>query len=241
MSIIVLESADARVEIDSMGAYVRSLTNIGRDLLFPAQQIGEKVRGGMPVCAPIFGPGDAVGLKQHGFARDVEWMIAKQSDDTVRLTFEASSQKDIPDPYVGCAMSYTVKLRENMLSAVLTVANSGATAFVCSPGLHPYFVTDDATSVVISADVSRHFDASELAATQFLPPHQEWVTVELKGASAKLTSTTLQRYAVWSANPDRYLCVEPTWAGNLADQTILPLLPPGEQKTFEMTLGWSIA
>ncbi len=239
MSIIVLESADARVEIDSMGAYVRSLTTIGRDLLFPAQQIGEKVRGGMPLCAPIFGPGDAVGLKQHGFARDVEWMITEQSDDTVTLTSEASSQKHIPEPYAGCMMTYTVKLRENMLSALLTIGNNGPSAFVCSPGLHPYFVTDDATSVVISSDVSRRFDASELAATQFLPPHQERVTVELKGVVARLTSTTLQRYAVWSANPDRYLCVEPTWAGNLADQAVLPLLQPGEQKTFNMTLGWS--
>lgn len=241
MSIIVLESAHARAEIDSNGAYLTNLTIRGADLLFPAQQIGEKTRGGIPVCAPIFGPGDSVGLKQHGFARDIGWKVRNSSDDEATLDCIAAQYPDIPHAYQGCVMTLTVKLRENLLAAELAVKNEGNEAFVCSPGFHPYFAVDDATKVTVGGAVNRSFSADELAATQFLPQHQQQVTVKLQEYLVTISSSSLQQYAVWSANPDRYICVEPTWAGNLAGQAEMPLLQPGEQKNFAMSLRWSAA
>jgi galactose mutarotase-like enzyme len=137
-------------------------------------------------------------------------------------------------------MTYTVKIRENSLFMNLSIENRGEAAFVCSPGFHPYFPTTDATKVVIQSDVTRQFDTEALAATQFLPPHQERVLIDLDTMKVTIASTTLQRYAVWSANPDRYICVEPTWAGNLADQPELPKLTPGERREFDTTLTWEV-
>jgi len=226
-------------EIDTNGALVRSLTVGGnKQLLFPAQMIGEKLRGGIPICAPIFGPGDDVGLRQHGFARDVEWSVIHQSNDEVLLSFDAIKHAKTSPPYQGCAMTYAVKIRENSVLLQLHMENHGEDAFVCSPGFHPYLTTTDATKATIRSEVVRQFNADELAATQFLPPHQEQVSVELGDVRTILGSSILQRYAVWSANPDRYICVEPTLAGSLADQPAWPLLQPGESEDFAMTLRW---
>lgn len=80
MSTLTLRTATSSAEIDTNGAYLTVLKAGVKNVLFPAQYIGEKLRGGIPVCAPVFGPGDAVGLKQHGFARDTEWKVLRQSD-----------------------------------------------------------------------------------------------------------------------------------------------------------------
>lgn len=231
-----------RLTIDQQGAYITSLRSAdGQDILFARTHIGEKLRGGLPVCAPVFGPGDAVGLKQHGFARDVEWTVHQRSADALVLTFDAVGHEAIPSVYQGCTMLFTVKISENSLFVGLSIENRGDMAFVCSPGLHPYFPTADATTVTIQSDSTRHFTADELAATQFLPPHQAQVEVQLAGCKVFMTSTTLQQYAVWSANPDTYICVEPTWAGNLDAQATMQLLLPGEKMHADMTLKWSFA
>lgn len=238
MSQIRLVSGNASAVLDTNGAYVTVLKNGGHDILFPAQRIGEKLRGGAPVCAPIFGPGDAVELKQHGFARDVEWVVTRQSQDEITLSFNAMGHSEIPVQYRGCVMTYTVTICESHLALKLTIENRGNHAFVCSPGFHPYFLTNNAPSVTVQSDTVRQFSVEELAATQFLPPRQRVVAVDLGAAIVRMTSDTLQRYAVWSADPDKYICVEPTWAGNLADQTMQNLLQPGKHEAYEMTLAW---
>lgn len=238
---IVLGVHSAKLSLSSNGAYVRNLIVNGEDLLFPAQLIGEKLRGGIPVCAPIFGPGDAVGLRQHGFARDVEWTVLRQSDDEAILIFSATARTELPISYQGCVMMYTVKIRENSLFLSLTIENHGETPFVCSPGFHPYFRTGDATKVTVKSDIARRFTADELAVTQFLPPYQEEVTAQFETYDVTLRSATLQRYAVWSANPEKYICVEPTYVGNLDVDTAMPLLQPGERREFDMAMSWEIA
>ena len=239
MYIYLKNQSQATVKIDTKGALVCSFdVDANRQILFPAQMIGEKLRGGIPICAPIFGPGDDVGLRQHGFARDVEWSIAHHSIDEATLTLDASSYAGLPVQYQGCVMTYAVKIRENSVLLQLHIENHGTEPFVCSPGFHPYFATTDATKITIQSEVMRRFTSQELAATQFLPPHQEQVTVELGSHRAIMSSSTLQRYAVWSANPDRYICVEPTLAGNLIDQPSWSLLQPGKYRDFDMILTW---
>jgi D-hexose-6-phosphate mutarotase len=239
MSVLTLQSGAAIADIDTTGAYLTQLKNGMTELLFPAQRIGEKMRGGIPLCAPIFGPGDTVGLRQHGFARDVEWKVTRLEADEIVLSFDFAGDPDLPDSYDGCRMTYTVKLRENSLFLQLNIENQGEAAFICSPGFHPYFPTSNATEVTIRADSTRSFTADELLATQFLPPHQEKTGVRLDGVEVATSSQTLQRYAVWSANPDKYICVEPTWAGYLDDQAAPLALQPGQYKDFDIELSWS--
>jgi len=238
MSTLSLRCGSSTASFDTKGAYLTALKTDATNILFPAQLIGEKLRGGIPVCAPIFGPGDSVGLKQHGFARDVDWKVVSRADDEVVLSFEAKRGQELAEAYQGCVMIYTVKIRENSLSLHLIIENKGEAAFVCSPGFHPYFPTEDATAVRVSANKTYQFDADELAATQFLSPYIDNSTIDLGNVKVTLASSALQQYAVWSANPDTYICVEPTLAGNLDAQAIPPCLNSGEKAEFEMTLSW---
>ena len=240
MTLITLQKNDTLLEIGTEGAYIKNVVSNNTNILFPAQKIGEKLRGGIPLCAPVFGPGEVVGLNQHGFARDVEWVVLQKSDDSVTLRFDAANHSDIPEQYRGCGMMLAISVAEKRLSMNLLVENNGVASVVCSPGFHPYFPTSDATNVLVLANKEYRFDVEQLAATQFLPPGQRQTEVNLDNLKVTLKSDTLQRYAVWSANPDKYICVEPTWAGNLADQPSVPILEPGEQREFTMTLSWEV-
>lgn len=226
------------LRLQTQGAYITQLFDSTEQLLFPAQMIGQKLRGGIPVCAPIFGPGESVGLRQHGFARDVGWTVLRQTANEAVLSFDAAEHVDVPRQYHGCEMTYAMKIRENLLELSLTVENNGEAAFVCTPGFHPYFPTSDATKVTVQSDISRQFTEHELIATQFLPPHQTQVAVTLENIEFIIKSNELQRYAVWSANPDKYICVEPTLQGNLDSHASSPFLHPGEQKRFLMSVSW---
>jgi D-hexose-6-phosphate mutarotase len=238
MSTLSLQSGTTTAIFVTNGAYLTSMKSDETDILFPAQKLGEKLRGGIPVCAPVFGSGESVGLKQHGFARDVEWEVVSQADDEATLSFEDKRNHELPEAYQGCVMTYTVKIRENSLVMNLIIENHGETAFIYSPGFHPYFPTSDATNVTIKTDTSYQFDSDKLAATQFLPPQTGTINVDLDTVKVTLASDSLQQYAVWSANPDSYICVEPTMAGNLDAQTVLTYLNAGERAEFEMTLSW---
>ena len=74
-----------RATINPEGAYIESLQPLhGSQLLFPRTEIGDdKSRGGVFACAPVFGPGDKVGLAQHGFARNFEWRIDPSGDQNL--------------------------------------------------------------------------------------------------------------------------------------------------------------
>ncbi len=60
MSEIILRNHSASMQINTLGAYVDNLVLHGREVLFPKTnvQVGTdtKLRGGMHVCLPQFGP-----------------------------------------------------------------------------------------------------------------------------------------------------------------------------------------
>jgi len=91
---------------DPQGATVISYSHDGRERLFtssksnPSPSDKAAVRGGVPICWPIFGPPNLdnplfAQLKQHGFARTSVWQLEDHAaaDDTaegVKAVFSAS-------------------------------------------------------------------------------------------------------------------------------------------------------
>lgn len=152
---------DIRLEVDPHGAYVRKLEYKGKQLFFPYTEFKDgKVRGGMHVCLPNFGPAPDQDLNQHGFGREALWQLATSKDEpvkgtpkdsdetsgTVRLRLSAaSSHKVIPKRYEGMfarlvyGISFDEKKNTVSLSADLTVLNRGKTDMNIAPAFHPYF------------------------------------------------------------------------------------------------------
>lgn len=231
-----LTFSDTKCEISAQGAGVISLICQGVDILFPTQMIGEKLRGGIPLCAPVFGPGEMVGLKQHGFARNIMWRVVEQSANEAKLTPVKNKvwDENVPSEFRGCDMAYGVSLSQNTLQLTLTITNIGDMPFACSPGFHPYFPTRNASKCMV---LENAFADKQLLDTQFLAD-QKTVTLETEDTTVTLASEAMQHYAVWSANPDKYICVEPTYGGYLEHQSAVPMLEPGDSKTYTAQISW---
>ena len=85
LSTITLKNAAGdSVTAYQFGACVTSYVKNGVDVLMvrpDAKLDGSKpISGGIPHCFPQFGPGD---IQQHGFARNLDWEIAEQTDSSV--------------------------------------------------------------------------------------------------------------------------------------------------------------
>lgn len=250
---IQLQNSDgSQLELDPQGGYIVSYQCDGggqerTDLLFPRQVLeGGKIRGGVPVCAPVFGPGDMVGLAQHGFARNVQWHVDAQTNNEVQLALvnPASEVKELSSVYYGCEMVLTVRISTpgdgiHEVYMKLEISNVGGDSFVAKPGFHPYFPVANGADATAYAVDGHMFTADELLATQSFEAPAASVLIEGEGLHAVIRQNGLPTYMVWSANADKYICVEPTAGGYLcAHDATKQLLHPGGRKSYDMTVQW---
>ncbi|KZO94376.1 galactose mutarotase-like protein [Calocera viscosa TUFC12733] len=113
------------------------------------------VRGGIPICWPIFGPPsreEYKALKQHGFARSSVWTYAETVLDAAegvsgRFVLESSEQTEklFPHPF---KLVYTVTLAEHQLTTSLRVYNTGTAPLAFQALLHNYFRGEAASAGV---------------------------------------------------------------------------------------------
>jgi glucose-6-phosphate 1-epimerase len=133
------------------GACVTSYVKGGTDYLCvrpDAKLDGSKpISGGIPHCFPQFGPG---AIQQHGFARNVDWEVAEQSDDKVvmRLTENDYTMEMWPHPF---ECTYTVKLGEESLNTEFSVTNTGDKPFDFTAALHTYWSVSGIKNIKITS------------------------------------------------------------------------------------------
>ena len=137
MSEIILRNHSASMQINTLGAYVDNLVLHGREVLFPktSVQVGTdtKLRGGMHVCLPQFGPDSKNHLAQHGFGRTSTWQVRYQNESDVGLRL-ISTAKGYEN--VEWLLDYSLP-NENEAVATLTVCNYGDAPVRTSPGSIP--------------------------------------------------------------------------------------------------------
>lgn len=215
----------------SQGAIITSVSDDrGDDILFPRQYIAtlNKERGGSHVCFPQFGPDGSGKLAQHGFGRDSLWSQIVATDIQQQYRLECDGE------YQGTTAVLTYTRENNAMTMELSVHNDGQSAIRCSPGLHPYFATHNASVLLNGQDVER--DCSVMREI-FGDTH----TLETSKHRITLSSDTLHTWAVWSDSTGRYLCVEPTLAGNAflshGDEGV-DIIRPGGQKQYRVTITW---
>lgn len=243
-----------RAEVNLFGGYLENFTDIdGNDLLFPRQDLGGKDRGGVPVCAPIFGPGESVGLKQHGFARNLLWEGQKsEGPNEIKLTLvnPRSQDETLPEEYEGCAMELSVRIGtsedgDSRLGMNLRVRNYGPKSFVLSPGFHPYLPLEDGDEIekIALAEPDsqdfRQYTAKEYAEVQYPPFASEKTIIAMHGKQVEITTAHLPALVAWSANPDMYVCIEPTATGVLdVDKVAENMFHTGQERNYSMSMVW---
>ncbi len=244
---VELQSATGYVaQINPTGAFVEFWTKAdGTELLYARRDMSNgKNRGGIPICAPIFGPGDVVGLNQHGFARNCTWVVDEQTQSQVKLSLDnpASHVEDLPPVYAGCGLELVVALSENSLLETLIVRNIGIEPFTLNPAFHPYFPIGSDSSAVqaeISVDDQTYkLTEDELLATRKIDSTNSVARLQTTQGIWTITGEGLPLFAVWSESPRNFICVEPTESGYLGD-TPPGELAPNESKIVSMVLTYA--
>lgn len=108
---------------------------------------GVPIRGGIPLCAPWFGPHPTDSHKpNHGFVRNNDWAvksIEELPNGEVKLEFLFDTQNTEADTYDYCfQLKLSMTLGESVKLA-LTVVNLGGDEMPFSWAFHTYFAIND--------------------------------------------------------------------------------------------------
>ena len=155
-SVTVIQSGPVAAVVDSFGAKCLAIIIDGHNQLFYEESdIGHS---GIPICFPSFGPldnqelihdGKTWPMKQHGFARDLEFKQVESTADSVRyeLTQNQETLKRYPFKF---QFLVTHQLLADGLRIELSIRNLSNQAMPISPGIHPYFSVDDPANVTVT-------------------------------------------------------------------------------------------
>ncbi len=137
------------------GATLVSYVVRGRELLFVSSKAvfdGKKaIRGGVPLCFPLFGPPSAQHYKltQHGFARTSLWSVVSSDASSVALELRSSDATRALWPF-EFRVVFTASLSNTALLTRFETENTGANPFDFSFCFHAYFAVTSLTTTRIA-------------------------------------------------------------------------------------------
>lgn len=144
---IKLENEKLKVEIAELGAQLHSIKRQGNDLEYLWQ--GDPASWGRqaPILFPFVGRlkndqyefnGTVYHQTQHGFARDKEFSVAKQSKSAVTLELKDSEETQAVFPF-AFDLQVSYELIDDTLQIQYAVNNPGDSSLIYAIGAHPGF------------------------------------------------------------------------------------------------------
>lgn len=246
------------------GAIVTSFRVRERELLYLDQATfndrSKNVRGGIPLLFPAAGKlledrWQHGTMKQHGFARNMAWTVAAQSESQVTLLLGANDETLSSYPWKFTA-SLTYAIEPATLVLSFEVVNEDSTPMPFAFGLHPYFVVRDKAHAKIPTKATRAYDNVAKTIVPFggfdftsaevdlhLVDHGSTsATLDLGDATIAMEcSSEFKRWVVWTLPGKEFICLEPWSAPGNALNTGEDLIevPPGGRHT--MTVRFSVS
>lgn len=162
-----IETAACTSEIYLLGAHITAWTPAGAEpVLWMSDssvfESGTAIRGGIPICAPWFGPGKNGDLQPaHGWFRTNEWQLdsaSVASDGTATLTFSLDgADAEVPEGQpTGLRGEYIVVMGAAL---DLTLTISSDEEFELEEALHAYIDVSDIHEVTVEGlDGGRYVD-----------------------------------------------------------------------------------
>lgn len=148
MAVYSLGNAQLRIGVDTLGAELKSLKNVesNREYMWDAKP--EYWKRTSPVLFPVVGSlnngcyrydGKEYPMSQHGFARDMEFELLRQTED--ELVFVLKSGKETWGKYpFDFELEIGYRIDENNLVISWRVTNCGDKEMYFSIGGHPAFL-----------------------------------------------------------------------------------------------------
>ena len=138
------------------GGVITNWVSDGKEILyFDEKRFMDKtksIRGGIPILFPICGNlhtsssvfgKDYLQLKQHGFARDLEWQHTFNENEKSLCLFLNESEKTKKYYPFDFELKIEVTLKINCLEFEITIQNKTDIEMPINFGLHPYFKISD--------------------------------------------------------------------------------------------------
>lgn len=223
-----------RATIDTTGAWVTSLSTGKDHVLFPQDLvvIGPdtlKLRGGLHICSPYFGPDPVGDGPQHGFARDEEWKVDRLNGSDIQLVHRSDSGrfKGLVQKLQYLALGSPDK---GTFVAFLSLSNEGGEPLGVSPGFHPYFSGRSA---------NEDFSSEALfSRTEERVKYARYHTSLTNGIGVEINAERMMGIFKWSDRPEEYHCIEPvaTSGINLNGVVKTTTLVPGDEMSILLSL-----
>jgi galactose mutarotase-like enzyme len=239
----------------------------GRRVLFLDEQTlrdpTKNVRGGVPVLFPSPGKlaGDAWSyagrhgaMKQHGFARNLPWQVARSGPNAATLTLAANDETRAQFPW-DFTVEQTFAVRGTALRLEQRVTNRADSAMPFGFGFHPYFYVPDAAKrdTTIATRATRAFDnvtkqTIALSAIDLTRPEVDLHLLDHGSTASELVSPLgkvelrgspeYTHWVVWTLAGRDFVCLEPwTCPGDaLNTGERLLVLAPGETRSLWIEL-----
>jgi galactose mutarotase-like enzyme len=159
----VLQNSVTKVIISSLGAEIKSIIHNGKELIYQGAQ-GFWQRSS-PILFPIVGKlnkGEYIfndityKLGQHGFARDMEFELKEDKNQSMTFTLSSTAETIICYPF-DFELNIQYTLEKDALKISYVVKNMGEFTMFYNVGAHPAFALD------LNKTYSICFDANELA------------------------------------------------------------------------------
>lgn len=154
--VIEITGPDANARIAIQGGQVLEWQPVGqRPVLWVSKaavyQVGKGVRGGVPVCWPWFGAGEA-GKPAHGFVRTRMWQV-RETGQNAQGVFVKLGIADDADTRAIWDHAFDLELivvAGKTLTMELVTHNTGSTPFTITDALHTYFCAGDIHKTQVS-------------------------------------------------------------------------------------------
>lgn len=203
--------------VSPVGATVHEFVVNGNNIIFQPRPVGDKSRGGIPICFPFFSspPESMSDIPKHGWLRHEELRLVEESD--IHVVFEGENEKRESYPWklkYRITISISSLMKQLRLRLVTTRLDDGCDLRApINPGFHPYFCSkiDDpivkCIAKVGSQAVTDFRKESRLVFAEYpilIRSGDQTVQMALDGDFDAYSMLTL-----WSDDPERYFCVEP--------------------------------
>ncbi|MBN1404310.1 MAG: D-hexose-6-phosphate mutarotase [Opitutales bacterium] len=159
-SVLSLSTKHSSAEIALHGATVISFVNKdpeSRPLFWLSPKAsgasGKAIRGGVPLCAPWFGPHPTASTAPaHGIVRTGEWELLRVEeceDESQCATFSMDLPRDTGKGWNHDARAEFVVTIGKTLKMELSIRNTGSEPFMLSEAMHNYFAVSDVRNVSV--------------------------------------------------------------------------------------------
>lgn len=209
-----IKGGDATAKISTLGGTAAVFIVGNTDFFYPQHMIGDKARGGCPLCAPWFGSSKR-GAKKHGFLRDTRASGAFFGKNAACLEFHDQGRSDYPWP-LGYETRSSIK-EDGTLKMILRIRREKDGIAEDAPinaGFHPYFACMDSNKVEVIvgnktfkgfAEESRMIPLESEEVVIYIP-QERIIRMRLSGDFFRLGKPQL---VLWTDAPGKYACVEP--------------------------------